>query len=209
MQTISKKYIKMKQFFAAAATLGIGLLAFTTTFAAPPVKFTVDANATTLAWVAKKVTGQHNGTIKVSGGDITLDGTKVKSGNFTIDMNSIVILDIQGGSNEKLLGHLKSDDFFSVAKFPTTSFVITSVTPKSGSTYTVKGKLTIKGITQDIEFPAEIGFNGKTMTAKANITVDRTKFDIKYRSANWVENLGDKAIYDDFTMELNLVANAK
>lgn len=199
----------MKKLFSAVAFAGIGLLAFNTASAAPPVKFTVDPNATTLAWVAKKVTGQHNGTIKVTGGDITIEGVKVKAGNFTIDMNSMVILDLQGGSNEKLLGHLKSDDFFSVAKFPTTSFVLTSVTQKSGSTYTVKGKLTIKGITQDIEFPAEIGFNGKTMTAKAKITVDRTKFDIKYRSSNFFEGLGDKAIYDDFELDLNLVATSK
>lgn len=198
----------MKQFFTAVA-ISAGLLAMNTATAAPPVKFTVDPNATTLGWVAKKVTGQHNGTIKVTGGDITIDGTKVKSGNFTIDMNTMVILDLQGGSNEKLLGHLKSDDFFSVPKFPSTTFVLTSVSPKSGSTYTVKGKLTIKGITQDIEFPAEIGFSGKTMTAKAKIIVDRTKFDIKYRSSNWFEGLGDKAIYDEFELDLNLVATSK
>jgi polyisoprenoid-binding protein YceI len=195
----------MKNLFTALAVAGL-FMASVQVFAAPPKKYVVDTAATNLTWLAKKVTGQHNGTIKVSGGDITIDGVKVTAGNFTIDMNSMVILDIQGGSNAKLLGHLKSDDFFSVEKFPTTSFVLTSVTQKSGSTYTVKGKLTIKGITQNIEFPAEIGFSGKTMTAKGKIIVDRTKFEIKYRSANWVENLGDKAIYDDFELELNLVA---
>jgi polyisoprenoid-binding protein YceI len=195
----------MKYLFTAVAVAGL-FMASVKVSAAPPKKYVVDTAATNLTWLAKKVTGQHNGTVKVSGGDITIDGVKVSAGNFTIDMNSMVILDIQGGSNAKLLGHLKSDDFFSVEKFPTTSFVLTSVTQKSGNTYTVKGKLTIKGITQNIEFPAEIGFSGKTMTAKAKITVDRTKFEIKYRSANWVENLGDKAIYDDFELELNLVA---
>ncbi len=196
----------MKHLFAAIAVSGLLVMNGLPALAAPPKKYTVDTTATTLTWLAKKVTGSHNGTIKVSGGDISIDGVKVQSGNFVIDMNSMVILDIQGGSNAKLLGHLKSDDFFSVDKFPTTRFVLTSVTQKSGSTYTVKGKLTIKGITQDIEFPAEIGFSGKTMTAKAKIKVDRTKFDIKYRSSNWFQDLGDKAIYDDFEMELNLVA---
>ena len=194
----------MKSFIFSAALL-IGSI---TAIAKPPVKFTVDAEATTLNWVAKKVTGAHNGTIKVSGGEVVVNGVKVQSGKFTIDMGSMVILDIQGGSNERLLNHLKSDDFFSVAKFPVTDFVLTSVSPKSGSTYNVKGKLTIKGITQEIEFPAEISFSGKTMNAKAKIIVDRTKFDIKYRSSNWVENLGDKAIYDDFELDLNLVAKA-
>jgi polyisoprenoid-binding protein YceI len=192
---------KLITYFGAAA-----FLFSTTVYAAPPVKFKVDTEASSLGWLAKKVTGAHNGTIKISGGDVTIDGAKVQAGNFNIDMNSMVILDIQGGSNEKLLGHLKSDDFFSVAKFPTTSFVLTSVSQKSGSTYNVKGKLTIKGITQEIEFPADIAFSGKTMTAKAKIKVDRTKFDIKYRSSNFFENLGDKAIYDDFELDLNLVA---
>lgn len=199
----------MKKFHSIVAIAALFILGIADAKAAPPKKYVVDTAATTLAWLAKKVTGQHNGTIKVSGGEITLEGVNVKSGNFSIDMNSMVILDIQGGSNAKLLGHLKSDDFFSSAKYPTTTFVLSSVTKKSGSTYTVKGKLTIKGITQDIEFPAEIAFSGKTMTTKAKITVDRTRFDIKYRSANWVENLGDKAIYDDFELELNLVANTK
>lgn len=188
-----------------SAALIVGCM---TAIAKPPVKFKVDPAATTLAWQAKKVTGAHNGTIQVTGGEVVVDGALVKSGNFTIDMGSIVILDLQGGSNEKLLGHLKSDDFFSVAKFPATNFVLSSVTPNSGGGYTVKGKLTIKGITQDVEFPADISFSGKTMTAKAKIKVDRTKFDIKYRSSNFFENLGDKAIYDDFDLELNLVAKA-
>lgn len=199
--------MKFKSIFSLSVLVLVGFCLFANP-AKPPVKFVVDPNATTLTWLAKKITGAHNGTINVNGGEVVIDGTKVVSGKFDIDMNSMVILDIQGGSNEKLLGHLKSDDFFSVAKFPTTSFVLTSVTQKSGATHTVKGKLTIKGITQDIEFPAEIGFNGKTMTANAKIKIDRTKFDIKYRSGNFFENLGDKAIYDDFDMELNLVAKA-
>jgi polyisoprenoid-binding protein YceI len=199
----------MKHFLSILTLAGLTIFGSVKVLAAPPKKYVVDTTATSLTWLAKKVTGQHNGTIKVSGGDITIDGVKVQSGNFAIDMNSMVILDIQGGSNAKLLGHLKSDDFFSVEKFPSTNFVLTSVTQKSGSTYTVQGKLTIKGITQEIEFPAEIGFSGKTMTAKAKIIVDRTKFEIKYRSSNWVENLGDKAIYDDFEMVLNLVATTK
>jgi len=194
----------MKRFFSIVALSGLFSLASLHVMAAPPKKFVVDTSATKLSWLAKKVTGSHAGNINVSSGELTIDGVKVQSGNFTIDMTSMVIN--EPGGNPRLLGHLKNDDFFSVEKFPTSTFVLTSVTQKSGSTYTIKGKLTIKGITQDIEFPAEIGFSGKTMTAKAKIIVDRTKFEIKYRSANWVENLGDKAIYDDFELELNLVA---
>lgn len=182
-----------------------------TAFSEPvkPVTFKVDPSKTTLGWLAKKVTGQHNGTVGISTGELVLDGLAIKSGSFEIAMNSIVIEDIKdAGSNGKLLGHLKSDDFFSVAKFPTATFDLISATPLKGSTYTVKGNLTIKGITNVIEFPAEISFQGKTMTATAKITIDRTKFDIRYRSSNFFENLGDRAIYDDFTLDLNLTATA-
>ncbi len=199
----------MKRSILGLPVLAIAVFLITSAFYKAPVKFTVDTNATTIDWLAKKVTGQHNGKVKVASGELTLDGVNVKGGEFTIDLTSMTIEDLQGGSNEKLLGHLKSDDFFSVAKFPTAKFVLSSVTPKAGKTYTVKGKLTIKGITNDIEFPADITFSGKTMTATSKIKVDRTKYDIKYRSSNFFENLGDKAIYDDFELDLNLVATAK
>ena len=189
--------------------LALGVLVITSAFYKAPVKFTVDSNATTIDWLAKKVTGQHNGKVKVTSGELILDGVNVKGGEFIIDLTAMTIEDLQGSSNEKLLGHLKSDDFFSVAKFPAAKFILSSATIKSGKTYTVKGKLTIKGITNDIEFPADIVFSGKTMTATSKIKVDRTKYDIKYRSNNFFENLGDKAIYDDFELDLNLVATAK
>ncbi|MCU0387786.1 MAG: YceI family protein [Chitinophagaceae bacterium] len=188
--------------------LAIAVFITSTAFKKAPVKYVVDPKATVMDWVGKKVTGKHNGKVNVSAGEIVMDGLKAKSGTFTIDMNTMTVEDLQGGSMEKLLGHLKSDDFFSVAKFPTATFVLSSVTPKSGSTYTVKGKLTIKNITNEIEFPADIQFEGKTMKAKASIKVDRTKYDIRYRSSNFFENLGDKAIYDDFELELNLIARA-
>lgn len=177
--------------------------------AGPPLKFVVDAAATSIEWVGKKVTGKHNGYVSVNSGELVIDNLTVKSGTFDINMQTMTVEDIKDpGSNGKLLGHLKSDDFFSVDKFPSAKFVLTSVTQKSGNTYTVKGKLTIKGITQDIEFPADITFEGKTMKANANIKVDRTKFDIRYRSTNFFENLGDKAIYNDFELNLALVARA-
>lgn len=108
--------------------------------------------------------------------------------------------------NARLLNHLKSDDFFSVEKHPNATFVITSVKKKSGSTHDITGNLTIKGITQPVTFPAEVVVNGSQLNAKATITIDRTKFDIKYRSKSFFENLGDKTIYDEFTLDVELVA---
>ncbi|AWO00218.1 lipid-binding protein [Chitinophaga alhagiae] len=206
-------------FFMGGATV---LLSFTVPATEKPVKATthataraaviyqVDSQQSKLSWLAKKVTGSHNGHIGISAGQLELDNNVLKGGSFTIDTRSLTVTDITNeASNARLTGHLKSDDFFSVEKHPTAQFVITSAAGKGGANYDVTGKLTIKGITNSISFPAEVTVAGGKATAKASIKVDRTKFDIKYRSSNFFENLGDKAIYDDFTIDVVLVANAK
>jgi polyisoprenoid-binding protein YceI len=105
----------------------------------------------------------------------------------------------------RLETHLKSDDFFSVQKFPTSTFVISKIDSKGGDQYVVKGNLTIKGITNEVEFPATIQIAKGQVSAQAKIVVDRTKFDIRYRSGNFFENLGDKVIDDNFEMTVDLV----
>ena len=174
-------------------------------------KFAVNTAQSNLVWKAEKVTGKHDGTVKLSGGEITVANNKLVGGSFTIDMTTMAVVDIKdAGMNGKLLGHLKSDDFFSVEKHKNATFVISSVTPGSQSgSFTVKGNLTIKGITKPIEFPAAIVMSGNDLRATATITVDRTKFDIRYGSKSFFESIGDKAIYDDFTIELQLVASQK
>lgn len=188
--------------------LGLIVFAAANTFAAKPsknVSFKVDANKSKVEWLAKKVTGQHNGTVVLTNGNLVLAGDKITSGSFTIDMKSIVCLDLTGEWNEKLVGHLKSDDFFSVENNPTAKFDITKVVEKAGNT-TVEGNLTIKGITKPISFPASISKKGDVVVAIATIKVDRTKFDIKYGSKSFIEGIGDKAIDDDFELKVNLVA---
>ena len=200
--------MKIKSFtFALVSVAALGLLAFTTP---APVSFTVDSKSSTLVWKGKKVTGEHTGTVQVSAGELTVDGKTIKKGSFEIDLTTITNTDLTDkGYNEKLVGHLKSDDFFGVAKFPKASFVVGSVTAKSGNEYTVNGKLTIKGKTNEIEFPATILVEGKQVTASAKIVVDRAKYDIRYGSKSFFDNLGDKVIYDDFELDLKLVATAK
>jgi polyisoprenoid-binding protein YceI len=172
--------------------------------------YQVDNQQSKLTWTAKKVTGSHAGAIAVSAGQLDIDKNVLKGGSFTLDTRSITVTDITNADmNGKLVGHLKSDDFFSVEKHPTATFVITSATAKGGGNYDVTGNLTIKGITNPVSFPATLTVAGGQATAKATVTVDRTKFDIKYRSKNFFENLGDKAIYDDFTLDVTLVASAK
>ena len=109
----------------------------------------------------------------------------------------------------RLEGHLKADDFFATDKFPKSTFVITKIDSKGTDQYAVKGNLTIKGITNEVEFPATIKMAKDQLTASAKIVVDRTKFDIKFRSGNFFENLGDKAIEDNFELNVELVASSK
>lgn len=174
--------------------------------------FKVNTEKSKVEWVGKKVTGQHHGEIKIAKGEITATNGMVNGGNVSIDMNTITCLDMQGEWADKLVGHLKSDDFFSVEKHAYSNFNIKSVSPikgKSGSNNaTVKGDLTIKGITHEIEFPAIVEIRGNNLVATGEAKIDRTKYDIKYGSANFFEGLGDKAIDNEFTVKFKLAATA-
>ncbi|HSH64740.1 MAG TPA: YceI family protein [Bacteroidia bacterium] len=199
---------KISMSFIAAAA--ITAFAFTAPLKKAAKTYIVDTKTTTATWVGKKVTGQHTGTISISKGTIMTDGTNITGGNFEFDMNSITCTDLTDkGYNDKLIGHLKSDDFFGVEKYPTASFVITKATLKSGNDYDVTGNLTIKGKTNEITFPAKIKMDDKVVVTVAKIMVNRTKFDIKYGSASFFDSIGDKAINDEFELDVNVVANAK
>jgi polyisoprenoid-binding protein YceI len=168
----------------------------------------VDVNNSIVNWKASKVTGKHNGTVKIKDGTLYVQNGQVTGGNFNIDMTTIAVSDLTGESNQKLTGHLKSNDFFSVENNPTSSFVITEIGPgTNGATNTIKGNLTIKGITKPIQFPANIQVNNGKVTAKASFDIDRTEYDIKYGSGKFFEGIGDKAIHDNFNIELDLVTN--
>jgi polyisoprenoid-binding protein YceI len=130
---------------------------------AKPVVFKVDNQTSKLTWLAKKATGEHTGTVEVSDGSFTLDNNTLKAGSFAIDTRSITDTDVTDeGANGKLVSVLKSDDFFGVEKFPKANFVLTSATKAAGNTYNVKGNLTIKGITNEVTFPATVAVQAKS-----------------------------------------------
>ncbi|WP_019947182.1 YceI family protein [Hymenobacter aerophilus] len=165
----------------------------------------------TLGWIGKKVTGAHNGTMQFQDGSIAVRGNQIVGGKFVVDMTSLKVEDLKDAdSNAKLVGHLRSDDFFSIDKNATSTFTITSITPlrgdAKGNNSTVTGDLTIKGITQRISFPAKTGVKGGLASATGVATIDRTKFDIKYGSKSFFESIGDKAIMDEFTLDFNVIA---
>ncbi len=163
-----------------------------------------------LEWVGKKVTGKHNGTVDITGGELFVDNGNLTGGNFDIDFKSIKVLDLQDPQmNAKLTNHLKSDDFFSAEKFPVGEFKLTSATPLSdgsGNNYTIGGNLTIKGITKPVIFPAKVTINGDAVTAIADFKIDRTLWDVKFRSGKFFENLGDNLISDDIELKVNIAA---
>lgn len=172
--------------------------------------YRVDAKSSTLEWVAKKVTGQHSGTISFGEGILNVEKQKITGGKLIVDMNTIFNTDIKdAGTNQKLIGHLKSDDFFGVAKFPQSTLEVKKVETKSGNVYHFTADLTIKGITSPVEFDAEVNEASGELTATGMLTVNRTKYGIKYGSGSFFEGLGDKMIYDDFTLSFKLVAANK
>ncbi len=174
--------------------------------------YKIDGTASKVEWIGTKVTGKHNGTVGLQGGTLDVAGNRVTGGNVMLDMKTIKVLDLTDAEyNAKLLGHLNSDDFFSVEKHPTAGFKITSIAPlknvaEGKQNYTVNGDLTIKGITNRISFPAIVTVNGNQVTAVGTTVVDRTKYDIKYGSGSFFDNLGDKAISNDITITFNVVA---
>ncbi|OUJ76174.1 YceI family protein [Hymenobacter crusticola] len=183
-----------------------------TSAATTTATYKLEPQLSTLGWVGKKVTGQHNGTVDFKEGEVLVKGNQVTGGTFVVDMTTLKDEDIKdAGGNGKLVGHLKSEDFFSVEKNPTATFKITSLAPIKGAAadadnMTVTGDLTIKGITNSITFPAKVGVKNGLAAASGTATVDRTKYDIKFRSKSFFENLGDKVIDNDFMMTFNVIA---
>ena len=168
--------------------------------------FIIDTQSSSIEWVAGKVGGSHNGLISLASGSLIFDGKNIKSGSFKIDMKSISITDLKGTSNKNLLNHLKSEDFFSVEKYPVSAFEITNVVPAGTDRVNITGNLTIKGITNSISFPASVKKQKNAIVAVAKgVKVDRTKYDIKYRSKSFFGDIGDKAIDDEFELSINLV----
>lgn len=196
------------------AVLTIATFAFTAPHQKKELIYNVDTKITKAAWLGKKVTGQHEGNISVLSGNIKNDRDIILGGTIDFDMNSITCTDIkEKDSNDQLIGFLKSENFFNVAKSSTAKFEITKVTKQASlvpeNDYDVTGKLTIKGITNEINFPAKIKMDDKTIVVIAKIIVNRTKFDIKYGSASFFDKIGDKAISDEFEINLDLVARVK
>ena len=172
--------------------------------------YKLNTDSSSMEWYAEKVTGKHNGTIKFSSGEFSNNHGSY-TGNFVVDMTTIQNKDIESEEyKKKLEGHLKSEDFFDVAKYPKATFVLNSLTllptPKDGYTHAAKGMLTIKDKTNEVTFYTTMRVEGTTVFASGSGVIDRSKFDVKYGSKSFFEDIGDKAIYDEFTLKFGIVA---
>lgn len=171
---------------------------------------TIDAAKSTVKWLGKKVTGQHEGTIAVKGGSIELEKNNLKGGSIEIDMTTIKNTDLKDAEyNKKLTDHLNSDDFFSTAKNPVATLKIKEAKELKGNkeaTHEVTGDLTIKGITHPVTFPAKVEIKDGIAAAQGKITIDRTQYEIKYGSGKFFQNLGDKMINDTFELTFEVMA---
>ena len=169
--------------------------------------FKIVNSQSSVNWIGKKVTGAHDGTIAIKEGNFIFNNGKLSGGNVVIDTTSIIILDITDpATNAQFAGHLASDDFFSIEKFPTASLEITKATEQAENNYLIEGGLTIKGITHPIGFNLETNTSQNTLKATGKIVIDRTKYEMKFRSGNFFTNLGDTLIYNEFELNVNIIA---
>ena len=172
-----------------------------TSVVAPDADYNINLDESSLTWTGREVsTSSHYGTINFTSGQFEVSDGLISQGEFIVDMTSINVQDLSGGSKERLEGHLRSDDFFSVESFPTAHLYISSSELISQGKWLVNSFLTIKDISHPVLFEMSNTDEGWI----ANLVFDRSKYNVKFRSGTFFENLGDKLIYDDIELKINL-----
>jgi len=175
----------------------------------------IDNSLSVINWTGSKPTGSHTGTVKLSSGTVTLNDNKVVGGEFVIDMNTITDTDLDGDMKANLEAHLKGtvegkeDDFFNVTKYPTAKFEVTKVVNvvNSENNAVISGNLTLKDITKNVSFPANIkNQNGTLSVLSSPFKINRTEWGIKFMSNSFFDNLKDNFINDDIELQVNVVA---
>lgn len=169
-------------------------------------KFQIQKASSTVNWTGKKVLGLHTGSINVERGYLEMNDSLITSGEIIVDMTSIVITDIEDSKkHDEFLAHLKNDDFFSVDTFKTAKLEITSSTENENNNLMVSGNLNIKDITHPIKFDTKVEIFTDFFHAMGEIVIDRTMYNIRYGSGKFIDNLGDKLIYDEFVLQFKLI----
>lgn len=170
--------------------------------------YQANTDNSSIKWKGFKPTGSHHGIINLKNGYFTIENSKIVGGEFTIDMNSIIDLDLSADDkyNTQLVNHLKSVNFFEVSTYPTAKFKIISSENKGVKTL-IKGELTLKDKTNSVEFLATIKINKNDLEFHSDsFKIDRSKWNVKYKSKSFFNNLKDKFIYDDMEITVEITA---
>ena len=174
----------------------------------------VDMENSQIKWIGRKVTGEHSGTLNLSGGWVVLDKNSINSGKFIFDMASISNTDIESPEwKQKLEDHLKSEDFFHTDSFPHAILEIKNrqslIIENSKKSAQILADLTIRGITHEIKFPFDLTQSQNNFNAEGSVDIDRTLYNIQYKSGKFFDELGDKLIYDNFTVQFKVQTRGK
>ncbi|MGQ1947571.1 YceI family protein [Geofilum sp. OHC36d9] len=180
----------------------LGMLLIAGTLSTFAQKSEIKVNESVVKWTGNKIGGSHNGEIQIKNGYFELREGDIVGGKVVMDMNTITNNDVEDeGYNQKLVGHLKSDDFFGVENFPTATFVVSKASKFENGKAKVSGTITIKGKSEPITFDV---FKKDNKYA-AQLKIDRSKFDVRYGSNSFFDNLGDKAIDNIFILDIQIV----
>ena len=171
--------------------------------------YNLDLSESILTWIGREITTKtHTGTIDIKNGYIKINPDRSVTGEVLMVMNTLKVTDLEGKSKEYLEGHLRSKDFFGVDDFPEAklSFKSTNISEDNNS-ISFDGELTIKSITEKVSFEATLKKSEPTIEAVANLTFDRTKFNVIYRSGGFFDDLGDKLILDNIEVQMDIYAD--
>ena len=167
-------------------------------------KKTINISKSNVFWQGHKITGSHEGLMMFRSGHLNFEDNKLTGGFFIVDMQSISCTDLSGKSKKSFEEHLKSEDFFGTKKHPTSKLLITKVEKtKTTNLYKCSGDITIKNITKKIYFDIKVDKTKAFVKTK----IDRSKFNIKYKSGSFFDGLGDSLIYDEFDLKIHLFFN--
>lgn len=168
--------------------------------------YVMDNDNSSIKWTGRELsTKSHYGSLQMKNGSLTVNTDGTVNGIIKIDMTTIDCEDLQGRSKASLERHLRSDDFFSVESHP-----IATLTFKSeggigaGNKLAFNGDLEIKGISHPISFESEVKSVDPKVTALVDMTFDRSKYNVRFRSGTFFQNLGDKLIYDDIEISVDI-----
>jgi len=162
------------------------------------VKYLITPQNSKIEFIGSKVTGKENGSFGDFSGQVDYAGSPENSRvNITIKVDSITT------DKPDLSKHLKTADFFDVAKYPEATFVSTAIKPggEKGATHTVTGNLTMHGVTKSITFPATINVTPEAATVESSFSINRKDFGINYAGA------ADNLIRDDVVLTLHIRAS--